>query len=499
MTDQGFRMPEMPDFPLNDPPAPEPPKPPVQPPSPSAASQIPPQSAARIPHIPTQPVTQFPEIPQIQPIRPVPQAQNIPSVPQVQDIPSVSQAQNTPSVPQAQNTPSVPQAQNIPSVPQVQDIPPVTPVPPVLPRPVYPQEPYSRTVQSEPSYPESPVPPYPQPPVPPQNTVPPVPHTYDDFAPDTKRILALPPITTREAESCRHRLENRWYRRLILLNVFLIMLTIGLVMTSMDDYRKQVADLTASVLADAAHGNSDDDDYEETSKADYEEFAEDLPLGFQMLGYGIALMTIGYIALYYLNAQVRSRSIKITERSFPELHALIRSYAARLGMPIPDAYIVNESGILNAFSAFLYRRQYIQINSEIVEVAYREHRDMNALAFVIAHEMAHIYYGHATLHYNVWIWFSTRLPLFSQIASRTREYSCDRLAQRLTNYDGLGAMLMLIADRHLYHMVDVQDYLNGAARESGFFIWLVNLFSDHPIMTKRIRALADWNGHGELY
>ena len=467
MTDQDFRMPEMPDFPLNDPPAPEPPVQPAVPP----VSQ-PPQMQ--------QPLTQIPEIPRIQPIQPV---QPIPPVPSVQPIPPVQPVSQAASA-----SPDTTMQTDPTGIP-------VTPVQPVQPRPIYPQAPYTTPTQQA-----MPQPPFRQPVPPPRNTVPPVPRTYDDFSPDTKRILALPPITTREAESCRHRLENRWYRRLILLNVFLIMLTIGLVMTSMDDYRKQVAELTASVLADAAHGNDDeDDDYKETSRADYEEFAEDLPLGFQMLGYGIALMTIGYIALYYLNAQVRSRSIRITENSFPELHALIRSYASRLGMPIPDAYIVNESGVLNAFSAFLYRRQYIQINSEIVEVAYREHKDMNALAFVIAHEMAHIYYGHATLHYNVWIWFSTRLPLFSQIASRTREYSCDRLAQRLTNYDGLGAMLMLIADRHLYHMVDVQDYLNSAARENGFFIWLVNLFSDHPIMTKRIRALADWNGHGELY
>ena len=301
MTDQDFRMPEMPDFPLNTPPVPEPPAPPAPPVQP-AAPQIPPQQP--VTQIPQPPFPHIPEIPRIQPIPPM------------QSIPSTSPV--TPSAADAQGNPAA-------------QIPPVTPVPP---RPVYPQQnPFGSPAQQT-----LPQPPYPQPVPPPQSTVPPVPHTYDDFAPDTKRILALPPITTREAESCRHRLENRWYRRLILLNVFLIMLTIGLVMTSMDDYRKQVAELTASVLADAAHGDSEDDeDYEKTSQSDYEEFAQELPLGFQMLGYGIALMTIGYIALYYLNAQVRSRSIKITEHSFPELHALIRSYAARLGVPIPDA------------------------------------------------------------------------------------------------------------------------------------------------------------------
>ena len=43
------------------------------------------------------------------------------------------------------------------------------------------------------------------------------------------------------------------------------------------------------------------------------------------------------------------------------------------------------------------------------------------------------------------------------------------------------------------------DSLNGCILIVAGILWLVNLFSTHPIMTKRIRALADWNGSGELY
>ena len=91
------------------------------------------------------------------------------------------------------------------------------------------------------------------------------------------------------------------------------------------------------------------------------------------------------------------------------------------------------------------------------------------------------------------------LPLFGAIASRTREYSCDRLAQRLTDQDGIDAMLMLLVDRHLYKSVDKIDYLNHALQEQGFFPWLVNLMASHPVPTKRIRALTVREGSGELY
>ena len=382
-------------------------------------------------------------------------------------------------------------------------------IPQQMPDSQVPQIPLPSPNMQMPRDPEQPVPP--QPAVPPKPSAPPekqvtvcrVPHTMDDFAPDTIRMLSLPRISKSEAESCRHRLEKPWYRRLVILNIFLILMTLILVIGSYDEYQKQVQEFSAEVIAEMAADqyseDSEESEDDDKKKADYEEFAEDMPLGFKMLGYGMALAVIGYLALYMLNAQVRARSVKVTERNFPEVHALIHSFSDRLGIQAPEAYIVSESGVLNAFSAFLFRRQYLQINAEVFEVAYREQRDMNALAFVIAHEVSHIYYGHATLHYNAWIWFSERLPLFGQIASRTREYSCDRLAQRLTNYDGIGAMLMLIMDRHMYYMVDVQDYLNNAAREGGFFLWLHNLFADHPIMTKRIRALAEWTGSGELY
>ena len=139
------------------------------------------------------------------------------------------------------------------------------------------------------------------------------------------------------------------------------------------------------------------------------------------------------------------------------------------------------------------------MNTEVFEVAYREHKDLNALAFVMAHELSHIYYGHSTLHYHLSMMFTEGLPAIGQIASRTREYSCDRLAQRLTNYDGVQAIIMLIVDRHLYPMVDVQDYVDTTIQERGFWMWLVNLLSSHPIMPKRIRALIQWTGSGELY
>ena len=95
--------------------------------------------------------------------------------------------------------------------------------------------------------------------------------------------------------------------------------------------------------------------------------------------------------------------------------------------------------------------------------------------------------------------FSQMIPVLGTTASRAREYSCDRLAQRLTGTDGLDAMLVLVVDRHLYKMVDKEDCIEEMRSQRGFFLWVFNLLADHPVMCKRLVALAEGRGSGKLY
>lgn len=300
-------------------------------------------------------------------------------------------------------------------------------------------------------------------------------------------------ITKEEGNACRHRLEKRWFRRLAVLNVLIVVVVLVMFFSGLDDIKdwtKQVADQFAEEMSP---------DYVE-DKTQYRYNAlEDVPFAVTAVGYGVIIFVAIFFVVYYMYAQYRTMSLRITEKNFPEVYALIEEYAHRLGIRVPKAYVVQQNGVLNAFSAFLPRRQWICIHSELFEVAYREHKDMDALAFVIAHEMAHIYYGHATLHYNLAILFSKVIPVLGPTASRAREYSCDRLAQRLTGTDGIDSMLVLVIDRHLYKMVDKEDYVKEMREQKGFFVWIYNLLADHPVMSKRIVALAEGRGSGKLY
>ena len=95
------------------------------------------------------------------------------------------------------------------------------------------------------------------------------------------------------------------------------------------------------------------------------------------------------------------------------------------------------------------------------------------------------------MHYYYSIMLSQVIPILGSTASRTREYSCDRLAQLLSGSDGIDAMMSLTAGIHLYKQVDKQDYIDNAKTVKGLFVFCYNLVCSHPIMSKRVLALVD--------
>lgn len=316
-------------------------------------------------------------------------------------------------------------------------------------------------------------------------------------------------------ELCRHRLEKRWYRRLVILNFLIIALIVALFVKNASknseiakDYIKQVKN-NATESFESSSSSSDDEsgdaDATQDEKADKSNNGkeikdiDDFPFEVKYLVLGVVTIIFTFIFLYYTYAKYRANSVRITEKNFPEVYRTIEEYANRLGIAVPKAYVIQTGGQLNAFSTFLFKRQWIAIHSELLEVAYREHKDMDALNFAVAHELAHIYYKHATFLYNFAALFALNIPILGTTASRAREYSCDRMAQYLTGVSGVEAMLVLVVDRHVYKLVDKNDYLNEMSNTKGFFVWFANLLADHPIMSKRVLALEDGRGSGALY
>ena len=359
------------------------------------------------------------------------------------------------------------------------------------------QKPYAPQAQYVSQQPYVPQPQY----VPQQPFIPQPQNIPPQMGPDGKPVYQ--PIDKRIIKQCRHKAEKRWYRRLFVLNILIIVIVIAYFFYSMDENKKyydNIVDYYSSVIEEARKelenpddSNAEDaNDSEEEKKNTLEEEIGETPESVEYLVLIIFTAIAIPFVVSYAYAQYRSMSVRITEKTYPEIYAIVEEYAQKLGMKrVPKIYMVQGDGVLNAFSSFIPFRQYIEIYADLLEVAYREYHDMATIRFIIAHEMAHIYSKHATMHYYYGMMFSQAIPILGPTASRAREYSCDRLAQLLSGSDGVEAMMSLVAGKHLYKQVDKNDYLHHACEVKGFFVFCYNLVCSHPIMTKRVLALVD--------
>lgn len=305
-------------------------------------------------------------------------------------------------------------------------------------------------------------------------------------------------------KSCRHKAERRWYRRLVVLNILIIAAIVGYFFYAFDESREYVQNMYNSVVESVDEiWNAEKIDSEQASEKTeaLREEAQELPESLEYFIAVIFLLIAIPFVVYYAYAQYRSMSVRITEKTYPEIYAIVEEYSQKLGLKkVPKIYMIQGNGVLNAFTTFIPFKQYIEIYADLLEVAYREHHDMDTIRFIIGHEMGHIYYKHSTMHYYYSIMLSQNIPILGDTASRTREYSCDRLAQLLSGSDGVDAMLSLTAGIHLYKQVDKQDYIENAKTVKGFFVFCYNLVCSHPVMSKRVLALVDpERKSGKLY
>lgn len=209
-----------------------------------------------------------------------------------------------------------------------------------------------------------------------------------------------------------------------------------------------------------------------------------------------------YVGRGLLNAQERATSVLITEDQFPEIHQRIVHFAERFGLEsVPDAYVVQEGGNLNAFASKHIRTNFIRINADVLEVGTfglgPRPKDPDALDFIVAHEVGHVAARHVTYWYTIISSFIAYIPLLGAALSRAKEYTADNYGYAVAP-GGIRAMVMLSGGKYLYPDVDPAHFAERARTDSGLFLWVFNAISSHPILTKRIAALEDRSRPGRI-
>lgn len=179
--------------------------------------------------------------------------------------------------------------------------------------------------------------------------------------------------------------------------------------------------------------------------------------------------------------------VRISPQQLPHLHEMARDAASRLGMAtLPDIYLLQAGGLLNAFATRFFGREFVVLFSDIIDIA-GEHGD-KAVGFVIAHELAHHKRGHLRKHLLLLPGRAT--PFLGQAYSRGCELTCDRYGAACYNDGAVAGLLALAAGTRAHQKVDPAIFAQQVTTEAGFWRSFAEVLSTHPILPRRVLELT---------
>jgi hypothetical protein len=189
-----------------------------------------------------------------------------------------------------------------------------------------------------------------------------------------------------------------------------------------------------------------------------------------------------------MNARIRLNGVRISERQMPEIYEEVEKLCSAMDIhKVPDVYVIEAGGILNAFATKFSGKNMIVLYSEIFDLIDTEDRE--ALSFVIAHELAHIKRKHVIK--QMFILPAMIIPSLGKAYSRSCEYTCDRYAANYTNNieAAMNGLTILAVGKKLFKRVNRTEYLTQSRMEKGLFVMLAEKNSTHPSLPKRIEEI----------
>ena len=199
------------------------------------------------------------------------------------------------------------------------------------------------------------------------------------------------------------------------------------------------------------------------------------------------LIVFGYFVFHgVMIGQIRGNGVRVSERQFPELMAIAKQHSRRLDMEVPDVFVLQSGGILNAFATRFLGRNFVVLYSDVLALATQ--KGEKAVSFVLGHELGHVKRRHMTR--RALLYPAMIFPFLGSAYSRACEYTCDKIGNALEPAGSVDGLLVLAAGRDLYSQVDPEVYAEQRRTERGFFVRFAEILATHPNLTKRVAVLS---------
>ncbi|KQL19446.1 M48 family metallopeptidase [Cytobacillus solani] len=210
---------------------------------------------------------------------------------------------------------------------------------------------------------------------------------------------------------------------------------------------------------------------------------------------GLPIILVLFLLSFLLHGmaigRIRTNAVKLSIAQFPEIYSKVEELCRKMELKrVPDVYVMQSGGVLNAFATRFFGKNMVIVYSEIFDLIENELGD--ELYFILAHELAHIKRNHigkmAFILPSMWI------PGVAETYLRACEYTCDRYAAYYSGNlpSSKNSLMMLAIGKKLFYRTNQSEYIKQINHEKGFFIWLSEFISTHPPLPKRIHALQTY-------
>jgi hypothetical protein len=188
-------------------------------------------------------------------------------------------------------------------------------------------------------------------------------------------------------------------------------------------------------------------------------------------------------------ASVRGNSVRLSDKQFPEVYAVLRDHCRRLRMAeVPELFLT--SGTIRPFSQTFssWRENYIVLHQSIFDID--DLKTMDVIAFVLAHELGAIRLNHTAVWNEMLLTYIWSIRWLRSPLERARTYSRDRYGAALSP-TGFRGLLIDAVGRRLMDHVDIPDYLAQERRYGGFWSAVNVFFEPKPQLFTRLHKLHD--------
>ncbi|WID97282.1 M48 family metallopeptidase [Bosea vestrisii] len=209
--------------------------------------------------------------------------------------------------------------------------------------------------------------------------------------------------------------------------------------------------------------------------------------------YFLAFWLFSYWARALTRAYMIGHFVMVGPDQFPHLHRMVEDGARALGLrEIPQTFVYNSSGVLNAMALRLVGRQrYIWLTSALLDADNDEQ-----VRFVIGHELGHHVAGHLDEPWSYLRLPGHVIPFLGAAYSRGRELTCDRIGAfvaRDLQAARTGLQMLACGSAKLNAQMNADAFQKQEQMVPGIAGFFLKIVSHYPRHTRRVEAVTQWS------